>query len=203
MQRLELDGALLERLAEAAHEIYRAGVHAQTERDATLIPAIDAALEGIEARWPGLPLRLISALAEGSDRLVVERALCRPQAQLLVPLPMPAADYALDFRLPDSQTHFTHLLAQAAEVVYFPPAVTRPAAYTAAGRYMLAHCDLLIALWDGQPAHGDGGTGSVVAEARRCGLPLVWIRAHNHKPGFEKPSYTIVQGKTTFENFDT
>ena len=38
VQRLELDGALLERLAEAAHEIYRAGVQAQPQRDATAIP---------------------------------------------------------------------------------------------------------------------------------------------------------------------
>ena len=168
-----------------------------------LILAIDGVLEGIERRWPGLPLRLISALAEGSDRLVAERALCRPHAQLLVPLPMPEAEYTLDFRLPNSETHFFHLLGRADAVIRFPPAATRPAGYATAGHYMLAHCDLLIALWDGQPAHGDGGTGSVVAEARRCGLPLVWIRAHNHKPGFENPPRAIVQGKTTFENFET
>src|SRR5439155_12740709 len=36
-------------------------------------------------------------------------------------------------------------------------------------------CDVLIALWDGQPARGRGGTAEVVALARRVGRPLICI----------------------------
>jgi hypothetical protein len=34
----------------------------------------------------------------------------------------------------------------------------REAAYEAAGRYVVDHCDLLIAVWDRKPAQGRGGT---------------------------------------------
>ena len=58
-----------------------------------------------------------------------------------------------------------------------PPCPLREAAYAAAGLAVLDRCDLLIALWDGMPARGPGGTGDQVAEARARALPLVWIHA--------------------------
>jgi hypothetical protein len=167
-----------------------------------LLPAIDCVLDAVEARWPGLPLTVISALAEGSDRLVAGRALTRPGAKLIVPLPMPEKEYAQDFRQPGSWEEFLHLLGRAECVVRFPPASTRPMAYEAAGEWMLEQSDLLIALWDGQPAGGNGGTGNVVALARAKALPLAWIHAHNHKPGCENLSLATPQGLVTFENFD-
>jgi hypothetical protein len=38
--------------------------------------------------------------------------------------------------------------------------------------------DVLLAVWDGRPARGFGGTGDVVAYARRRGVPVevVWPR---------------------------
>ena len=166
-----------------------------------LIPAIGVALDAIATRWPGLPLMIISALAEGSDRLVVKRVLLHSGAKLVVPLPLPEDEYMRDFRLPGSSLEFLSLLAQASRIVRLPPAPSRPAAYSAAGEFMLAHCDLLIALWNGQPAHGDGGTGSVVAAARGCGLPLIWIHAHNDKPGSLTSGLTTTQGRMTYENW--
>jgi hypothetical protein len=164
-----------------------------------LIPRIDAVLDHIEARWPGASLTVISSLAEGSDRLVAERVLCRPRTRLVVPLPMPEEVYMRDFTSLDSQRQFLGLLARADEIVRFPPAPSRPAAYEQAGRYMLDHCDLLIALWDGQPAQGDGGTGSIVASARRREMPLAWIHACNCKPGLAPSTPLAPQGAVTLE----
>lgn len=166
-----------------------------------LIPAIEAVLDVIAARWPELSLRIISALAEGSDRLVVEQVLLRSGAQLIVPLPLPEDEYMRDFRSQESPLEFLSLLSQASHVVRLPAALTRTAAYTAAGDYMLAHCDLLIALWDGQPAQGDGGTGNVVAAAQAAGLPLVWIHTHNDKPGSQTNGLATPQGTVTYENW--
>lgn len=48
--------------------------------------AIDQALDELEKRFPGRPLRLYSALAEGADRLVAERVLKRKDAGLVAVL---------------------------------------------------------------------------------------------------------------------
>jgi hypothetical protein len=46
-------------------------------------------------------------------------------------------------------------------------------AFFAAGRYIVEQCDLLIAVWDGQPSKGLGGTGDVVAYARGVNRQVV------------------------------
>ncbi len=43
------------------------------------------------------------------------------------------------------------------------------------GQMLVRRCDLLIAIWDGLPPRGRGGTADVVTEARRSGVPVVWI----------------------------
>ncbi len=166
-----------------------------------LIPRIDVVLDFVEAEWPGAALTVISSLAEGSDRLVVERVMCRTRARLIVPLPLPEALYMQDFQTAASKEQFFDLLAQADEIVRFPDFVERPVGYAVAGDYLLAHADLLITLWDGQPAQGNGGTGAVVAAARQRRMPIIWIYTHNHKPGVDHPPTLKAQGEVVFENF--
>ena len=43
------------------------------------------------------------------------------------------------------------------------------------GQMLVRRCDLLIAIWDGLPPRGRGGTADVITEARRSGVPVVWI----------------------------
>jgi hypothetical protein len=40
---------------------------------------------------------------------------------------------------------------------------------------MLARCDVLVAVWDGQPAADRGGTAAVVAQAQALALPVVVV----------------------------
>jgi len=163
---------------------------------------IDEALRHIERAFPGQSLTVISALAEGGDRLVAERVLARPRARLVVPLPLPADDYINDFTTAESTDEFRGLLDRADEVIELPPAPTRNEAYEAAGLYVLDHRDVLIAIWDGQGSHGQGGTAEIVVRARARRLPIAWVHAGNRKPGTMEPtSLGEEQGTVTFENF--
>lgn len=168
----------------------------------SITAGVETALRRIEQAFPARALTVISALAEGADRLVARRILARPEAHLVVPLPLPQSDYMADFESPASQEEFLDLLVQAEQVVTLPPASNRDQAYAAAGRYVLGHCDVLIAIWDGKPAQGLAGTSEIVALARAGGLPLVWIHAGNRLPGTDVPtSLGMEQGKVTFERF--
>ena len=55
------------------------------------------------------------------------------------------------------------------------PAGGAPSDYLAAGCRVAALADLLLAVWDGEPARGRGGTADVVAFARRNLIPYVHL----------------------------
>jgi hypothetical protein len=137
--------------------------------------AVDAVLDSL-AGDQGTPLVAVSGLAEGADRLVARRVLARPGGRLVALLPLDPADYVADFADVASVQEFTDLLAAADEyeVIRGAPSDdwTREAAYERAGHAMLDRCDVLLALWDGQPGRGRGGTAEMVFEAgligRRC-----------------------------------
>ena len=142
---------------------------------------VEDALQRLHLRFAsaGLPrpgLTVASALAEGADRLVAQVVLRGPGAELLVVLPLRRDDYRADFTDAASGQEFDDLLARADTMLLVPPSPSRDDAYAAAGRAVLAQCDVLIALWDGLPARGLGGTAELVAEARALATPLIWIR---------------------------
>jgi hypothetical protein len=83
---------------------------------------VEEALHRVEKAFPGQAWTVISALAEGADRLVVQRVLARPYARLVAVLPLPDSDYLADFAAPESGHEFLTLLAQADEVIELPPA---------------------------------------------------------------------------------
>ena len=165
-----------------------------------LIPAIDRVLDLIETQWPGRSLTAISSLAEGSDRLVTMRVLARPAAKLVVPLPLHVAEFMRDFENANSRREFAKLLEQADEIVHVLPEQERPQAYVAAGRYIVEHADILMALWDGEPALGAGGTAAVIVDARRLAIPIAWIRARNCRPERLRCSKRFTQGQIFLEN---
>lgn len=169
---------------------------------------IDAALAEIERVFEARPLTIVSALAEGADRLVVERALARPDSRLRAVLPFPREEYERDFAEAGSKETFRRLLGQAVQVIQLPRPPRRQGAsspddaYLAAGQYLVDRCDLLIAVWDGRVAQGRGGTAMIVNLARNYGLPLAWVHAGNRKPGTLEPtSLDADQGLVTYERF--
>ncbi len=129
---------------------------------------------------PVRSLQLLSPLAEGSDRIVASIALDLGYSLQCV-LPFARASYEEDFETQGSKEEFRNLLARAAAVIEPPTLPTvgaqRDAAYTAVGRRVTAKSHLLLAIWDGQEARGEGGTGQMVGEALEASHAVVWIHA--------------------------
>lgn len=88
----------------------------------TEVPAIQArvrtCLIGLRNDYPGRLVAVMSALADGADRLVAQLAL-ELRMPLTVVLPMPRALYAADFD-PDSLAEFERLCGAAADVFELP-----------------------------------------------------------------------------------
>jgi hypothetical protein len=120
-------------------------------------------------------LRLISALAEGADRVCASVGL-ELGYRLDCPLPFEVATYAEDFATAESRVEFDALLGRADRVLELPGERAAPdAAYSLVGGAILGSADILIAIWNGQGSGGRGGTGDVVASALSMGKPVVHI----------------------------
>jgi len=123
-------------------------------------------------------LRVISALAEGADRLVAIAAL-RQRCELTAILPFARNTYCSDFAEQASRDEFLNLLQSASTVIeldgrYKPPAL-RDKAYGAVGLNVVRHADVLLAIWDGCDAVGHGGTAEVVNYAVSSAQPVIWF----------------------------
>lgn len=125
-------------------------------------------------------LIVVSALAEGADRLVGQEALAAG-CDLVCPLPFQQDEYLRDFATEVSRAEFRALLGRATDIIELPGTRTSPEgtqdAYAAVGQYIVEAADLLIAVWDGQSARGSGGTADVVAAALARRIPVIWIDA--------------------------
>jgi hypothetical protein len=160
---------------------------------------LEQVVHRLEDAYPG-PWTIVSALAEGADRLVAHRLLARKGTRLVAVLPLEREDYETDFATDESRREFADLVDQAVDVVKAPAQASRDEAYEAGGRTVLDRADVLVAVWDGQGAQGLGGTGGIVAQARQRGLPLVWVHAGNRRPGTLEPtSLGDQQGEVTYE----
>jgi hypothetical protein len=131
---------------------------------------LSLAAEPHETSW------LATSLAEGADRLVAEEALALGY-ELYCPLPFATAEYEKDFDTPESVAWFRDALARSTRVERIADlaTATRTDGYTAAGRAMLDASRTLLALWDGLPPRGEGGTGQMVHEAIARGMPVFRI----------------------------
>jgi hypothetical protein len=131
----------------------------------------------------GLALVVISALAEGTDRLVAGEVLAAgADTRLEVALPLPAEDYLKDFQTEESKQEFRCLLARASDVWTAPPGLEREEAYERAGRYVADRCDAIIAVWDGAKSRGQGGTAEIVGYAQEQGVPIAWVHTADGPP---------------------
>lgn len=133
-------------------------------------------------------LRAISPLAEGADRLFAEQAL-NLGWELCCVMPFPQDEYEKDFRPgaaleENSLTRFHEILKRAADadrLTRFQLDGSRAkesASYGNGGRVVLNQSDLLVAIWDGRREGKRGGTEETMDEARRIGVPVIWVDAH-------------------------
>jgi hypothetical protein len=162
--------------------------------------AVCEQLNDIATQYPGAEFMVLSALADGSDRLVADLALKTLNAKLCVALPLPYEIYKRSFGHVDhisnevSNEEFQRFVGRAS--LYFEMPLrfggaqileqddeagdsARSRQYALAGAYILSRSHELIAIWDGKDARGEGGTGDVV-KWRTSGVVPAEYRFEGH-----------------------
>jgi hypothetical protein len=119
------------------------------------------------------PVAAFTSLAAGADQLVAKE-LVRAGGRLHVIVP--SRHYEQTFTADDDLACFRSLLEAADAVTELDYAEPSEEAFLAAGKSVVDNCDRLIAVWDGKPARGLGGTADVVMYARAAGkaVSIVW-----------------------------
>ena len=137
--------------------------------------------------YPNRCLTLFSSLAPGADQMAADAVLQQLGGRLVAVLPFATDDYAQEFTT-NTRTEFQRLLARSDTVLTLPPTPTYAEAYESAGLLILESCDVLLAVWDGQEAQAQGGTGAIVNAARAQSKPIIIVRAGNRMPGTDQPT---------------
>ena len=116
--------------------------------------------------------KLLSPLADGADRFVADVYLevFKDKAKLVVPMPFDQERYMEDFDS-TSKEEFLEYLKMADEV--FEVDNNQECHYKSVGVYVVDNSDMLLALWDGTFNAKSGGTGDIVAYARKKGKEVV------------------------------
>jgi hypothetical protein len=120
-------------------------------------------------------LRFVSPIADGADQIAAEVAL-ELGWELQVIVPFGRQTYRRSLANHKARAGFDALLERASCVLELPGDRRRQLdAYVMTGRATVAHCDMLIAVWDGLPPRGRGGTGEVVQIAITHGTAVIHI----------------------------
>jgi hypothetical protein len=126
---------------------------------------------------------VISPLAEGADRLAAREVLDwitdgeKPVLEAV--LPLPEEDYFNDFAEKGSNEEFRELLLMTKSVIVLEKTASRNAAYEQVGHYVVDNCDVLIAIWNGKNAAGQGGTAEIVEYARKTRKHILSINSYD------------------------
>lgn len=131
---------------------------------------VEAALRDVVARR-GDELVAVSCLADGPDSLFADAVL---DAGGRLEVVIPAHEYRESLPVEHHRT-YDRLLAAASSVTRLDFRESAPEAHQAASLRMLDDADELLAVWDGEPARGFGGTADAVAAAIRRGIPVTRI----------------------------
>jgi hypothetical protein len=115
---------------------------------------------------------LFSSLAAGADQLVARVVLEEGGSVHAI---VPSAGYGETLTGRD-RTFYEKLLAASADVVRLGFQEPSEQAYWEAGKAVVDRCEILIAIWDGLPARGLGGTADVVGYAKERGkdVRIIW-----------------------------
>ncbi len=145
----------------------------------------------------------MSPLAEGADRIVAQVAMDKYGMALHVPLPLPFELYKTDFETKESLDRFKQLVGKSemyyelstrfgsietlASHVDGTPNEARNRQYALVGARIAETCDELLAVFDGRPAEGTGGTAQVVTWRATKSIPAEY---KNGSDLFIRPAMT-------------
>jgi hypothetical protein len=145
-----------------------------TGHSALTAVSVSLIVEGIRELLDGQEdLVGVTCLARGADQLFARVVL---DLGGTVEVVLPSADYRERKVKPAELGEFDELLGKASEVCTMPFAEAGRDAYMAASEHVLSVVDEVVAVWDGAPASGRGGTSDVVeaAHARGLKVTVVW-----------------------------
>jgi hypothetical protein len=128
---------------------------------------IDAALSSAAP-----PLVGVTGLAEGADQKFAQAVLAAGGSLHAV---LAFEGFGDSLEGDDARTAFADLLACAAVVETIPPSETRELAYLAEGARVIELSDMLVAVWNGEPARGTGGTAEIVDRALARHIPVCHV----------------------------
>jgi hypothetical protein len=140
--------------------------------------AIRGALDALRREIPGEWIAL-SSIAGGGDQLFVQQARVIGLSWHAI-LPLSRAEFAKDFT-PEDWAAVEETLAAADHVRTISEYGDRKDGYLDCGIETVNGSDVLLAVWDGEPARGKGGTSDVVQYARSIGKPVMIIDAATHE----------------------
>ena len=123
------------------------------------------------------PLTGVTSLAIGADQLFAEVVLeLKGDLEAVIPFP----DYDRTFTNETDLARYRLLKAASKRLEILPDGATHDQAYLNAGRRVTDLSDLLVAVWDGEPSLGLGGTADVVDYAAAIGKRVVQFNPVSH-----------------------
>ncbi|MBI1250929.1 MAG: hypothetical protein GC189_05615 [Alphaproteobacteria bacterium] len=174
-------------VAVTGHRLNQLPVHERPRIEAEIARALDEVEDASRDISAGpVKMTMCSAIAEGADRYAAEAALVRGW-RLVTPLPFHPERYTLDFENEASVRQFYGLLQASRKVAPVEKHVVEAiggdaAPYAAVGRALIEKADVLLAVWNGLPPKGPGGTSEVAALMLEKGGLVLWISAAEPKP---------------------
>jgi hypothetical protein len=126
----------------------------------------------------------VSSLAIGADQVFAEVVLeVKGDLEAVIPFP----DYERTFTTESDLTRYQRLTAASKRVEILANGLSDDEAYLEAGRRVSDLSDLVVAVWDGQPARGLGGTADVVDYAANAGKQIVQLDPVSHGVKYWNP----------------
>ena len=159
----------------SVHAPLRVGATGHRALEETVERWVGSELDGLFSHLVGLSAgskrpRAVCSLALGADQLFAEVAL---RHGVSVDVVLPFTGFTEDFREGPERGAYERLLSKADSATCLPWSGRSNGAYLAGGLWVVDHCDLLIAIWNGEKAAGVGGTGDVVVYCRDMGKACV------------------------------
>lgn len=119
-----------------------------------------------------------TCLAKGADQLFADILIKKNVPFVAI---IASSKIEASFKSNEDKKSFKQFLAKAADTIKLPFDDLSEEAYYEAGKTAVDQSELLIAVWDGLPAKGLGGTGDVVKYALRNNKRVIHIDLKGYK----------------------
>ncbi len=143
----------------------------QRLKDPSRWPWVRAEIDKLISQLP-TPVTGVTSLAIGADQLFAEVVL---EHGGTIEAIIPFHGYESNFAVGQARQDYCRLLGLAMRVEILEKTGSDEEAYFAAGKRLVDVIDMLVAVWDGKPAAGLGGTADVVRYALERGKRVLHL----------------------------